>query len=114
MTHKLLTGEQTVSHELTGTHGARPLSHGYGNAGSWYSSGIDERQEAEQKEERKVERKCYTKRTAQKGHSTAENCRWPNPNSRNPKKGDSRGSPLLPPAISYVLRSEPHFSAQGT
>lgn len=76
--------------------------------------GIDERQEAEQKEERKVERKCYTARTAQKGHSTAQNSRWPNPNSRNPKKGDSRGSPLLPPAISYVLRSEPHFSAQGT
>lgn len=34
VTHKLLTGEQTVSHELTGTHGARPLSHGYGNARS--------------------------------------------------------------------------------
>jgi len=39
VTHKLLTSEQTVSHELTGTHGARPLSHGYSNARSWYSSG---------------------------------------------------------------------------
>jgi hypothetical protein len=76
--------------------------------------GIDERQEAEQRKERKVGRKCDTKQTSQSRRSTAQNSKWPNPNSRNPKKGYSRGSPLLPPAISYVLRSEPHFSAQGT
>ncbi len=64
--------------------------------------GIDERREAEQKEEREVERMIYTKRSAKKERWTAQNPKWPSPNSRNPKKGYSRGSPLLPPAISYV------------
>ncbi len=79
VTHKLLTGEQTVSHELTGTHGARPLSHGYGNARSWYSSGgwrASISRAKERKNERKIERKCYTKRTAEKGPSTAQNPKW--------------------------------------